>query len=48
MQSTILTIGVILLVIGLIGLVLNYYVTWMWVLVVVGLVGTIWGWVAKK
>ncbi|MGA2418228.1 MAG: hypothetical protein ABSF55_03250 [Candidatus Staskawiczbacteria bacterium] len=48
MKNSILIIGIILLVLGAIGLLLNYYTTWMWVLVVLGVVGVVWGWLAKK
>jgi len=47
MQTAILVIGIILLVLGLIGLAFNYATTWMWILVVLGVIGAIWGWVAK-
>ena len=46
MQTSLLTIGIILVVIGIIGIVFNYYATWMWVLVILGIIGIIWGWVA--
>jgi uncharacterized membrane protein len=48
MQNAILTIGIILLVLGIIGLAMGYSATWMWVLVVLGVIGLIWGWMGKK
>jgi membrane-bound ClpP family serine protease len=47
MKVTLITIGIILLVLGIIGLVVKYSVTWMWVLVVLGLIGIVWGWLTK-
>lgn len=47
MRGTLLTIGIILLVLGIIGLWAQYYVTWMWVLIVLGAIGVIWGWLTK-
>ena len=47
MKATLITIGIILLVVGIIGLAVNYYVTWMWVILALGVVGVLWGWLAK-
>ncbi len=43
-----MTIGIILLVLGVIGLMTSYNVTWMWVLIVLGAIGILWGWFNKK
>ena len=48
MKTTLLVIGIILLALGVIGLLANYAVAWMWVLVILGLVGVIWGGMTKK
>jgi membrane-bound ClpP family serine protease len=49
MKSTPLTIGIILLVVGLIGLVFSQFsVFWMWVLVILGIAVIIWTGMAKK
>lgn len=49
MKSTPLTIGVILLVVGLIGLVFSQFsVFWMWVLVIIGIAMIVWTGMAKK
>ena len=40
--------GIILLVLGLLGVYSNYYVTWMWFLVVLGVIAVLWGWMGKK
>jgi uncharacterized membrane protein len=47
MKKTLLTVGIILLVIGLIGVFANYAVTWMWVVTIIGLIGILWGWLGK-
>lgn len=47
MKGTLVTIGIILLILGIIGLVESYHVGWMWVLVVLGVIGVIWGWAMK-
>ena len=47
MKGTLLTIGIILVVIGLIGVFYNYSVAWMWFLVILGVIGIIWGWMTK-
>jgi 1,4-dihydroxy-2-naphthoate octaprenyltransferase len=47
MKTTLITVGIILLVLGVIGLFYGYSVTWMWVLVVLGVIGVLWGWLAK-
>ncbi len=47
MKSTLITVGIILLVVGVIGFLASYTVTWMSVLVVLGLVGIIWGFLSK-
>jgi cadmium resistance protein CadD (predicted permease) len=46
-KSTLLTVGIILLVIGLIGVFAGYAVTWMWVVAILGLIGILWGWLSK-
>ena len=49
MKSTPLTIGIILLVVGLIGLVFSQFsVFWMWVLVIIGAGVIVWTGMAKK
>jgi len=49
MKSTPLTIGIILLVVGLIGLVFSQFsVFWMWVLVIIGIAVIVWTGMAKK
>lgn len=48
MRNTLITIGIILLVIGLIGIFAGFYVSWMWVLVVVGVIVGAWGLLTKK
>ncbi len=47
MKATLITIGIILLVVGIIGIAANYYVTWMWVVLALGVIGVLWGWLAK-
>ena len=46
MQSTILIIGIVLLVLGIIGVAFSFYTTWMWVLAIIGIIVIIWGWLA--
>lgn len=48
MKATLITVGIILLIIGVIGIIYNYATVWMWVLAVVGLAGLIWGLVTKN
>ena len=48
MKGTLITIGLILLVLGIVGLVASWNATWMWVLIVLGAIGVIWGWSSKK
>jgi hypothetical protein len=48
MRNTLITTGIILLVIGLIGVFAGFYVTWMWVLVALGVIGGVWGLLTKK
>jgi len=49
MKNAPLTIGVILLAIGLIGLVFSQFsVFWMWVLIVIGIAVVAWTVMAKK
>ncbi len=43
MKGTLITLGIILLVIGLIGLISNTSVGLMWVLLILGVIGVIWG-----
>jgi uncharacterized membrane protein len=47
MKNTLLIIGIILLVIGLIGVFAGYAVTWMWIVAILGLIGILWGWLGK-
>ena len=47
MKNTLIVIGVILLVLGIIGMVANYSVTWMWLMIVLGVIGILWGWMKK-
>jgi uncharacterized membrane protein len=47
MKGTLVTIGIILLVLGIVGLMAKYSVTWMWLLIVLGVIGVIWGWMTK-
>lgn len=48
MKNTLITIGIILLVVGLIGIFAGFYVSWMWVLVVLGVIAGVWGLLTKK
>ena len=49
MKSTPLTIGIILLAVGLIGLLFSQFsVFWMWVLVIIGIGVIVWTGMAKK
>jgi 1,4-dihydroxy-2-naphthoate octaprenyltransferase len=48
MKGTLITIGIILVVLGLIGLAASYYTSWMWVVIIVGIVGIVWGAMYKK
>lgn len=45
-KTTLIAVGVILAVIGLIGIFANWYVGWMWASLVVGVIGILWGWLA--
>jgi predicted membrane protein len=48
-KNTPLTIGIILLAIGLLGIVFSQFsVFWMWLLVIVGIVMIIWTGLSKK
>ena len=47
MKGTLITVGIILLVIGLIGVAESYATTWMWILAILGVIGIIWGWMTK-
>lgn len=40
-------VGIVLLVVGFIGLVSNFSVFLMWVLVIAGAIGILWGWMGK-
>ena len=44
MKGTLVTIGVILLVLGIVGLIAHYSAVWMWILIILGVVGVLWGW----
>ncbi len=46
-KNTLLVVGVILLVLGLIGLVSSFSTFLMWALVILGLVSILMGWSAK-
>ncbi len=48
MKSSLLTIGVILLVVGLIGTAVRFHVTTMLVVAILGLIGIIWGALIKN
>lgn len=48
MKATLLTIGIILLVIGVIGLIAQYAVTWMWIIAILGVIGIVWGLLTKN
>ena len=49
MKNTPLTIGIILLVVGLLGIVFSLFsVFWMWVIVILGVVMIIWTGLSKK
>ena len=49
MKNTPLTIGIILLAVGLIGLVFSQFsVFWMWVLVILGIIVIVWTGLSKK
>lgn len=48
MRNTLITIGIILLVVGLIGVFAGFYVSWMWVVVVLGVIAGVWGLLTKK
>jgi len=43
MKATLLTVGVILAIVGIWGLIAQYSTTWMWVLTILGVIGIIWG-----
>ena len=44
MKATLLTIGIILVIIGLI---MYSSPMWMWTLIILGAIGIIWGWMSK-
>ena len=44
MKATLLTIGIILVIVGLI---MSSSPTWMWTLIVLGVIGIIWGLMTK-
>ena len=46
-KNTLLLIGIVLLVLGVIGLITNFSVFLMWALVILGVVGILIGWFAK-
>ncbi len=48
MKATLITVGIILLVVGAVGLFYSYATPWMWVLVVLGVIGAVWGLMVKK
>ena len=49
MKNSPLTIGIILLVVGLLGIVFSLFsVFWMWVIVILGVVMIIWTGLSKK
>ena len=47
MKSTLITFGIILLVVGVIAFLIKYTITWMSILVVLGIVGLSWGLLCK-
>jgi hypothetical protein len=47
-MNTPLMIGIVLLVLGLFGLVSNFSVFLMWLLVIVGAVSVLWGWIGER
>ncbi len=47
MKGTLVTLGIILLIIGIIGIASSYATGWMWFLVVLGVIGLLWGWSMK-
>lgn len=47
MQTAPLILGIILVILGLLGMAYNYEATWMWILVVLGVIGVIWGLMPK-
>ncbi|MDD5721378.1 MAG: hypothetical protein PHT16_02950 [Candidatus Pacebacteria bacterium] len=46
-KTTLLVVGIILAVVGIIGLMMSFSSTWMWVLIVLGVIGVIWGLMKK-
>ena len=48
MNFAFLATSLILLALGLIGLALDFYVGWMWVVVILGMLGSIWGWLIQS
>lgn len=47
MKATLVSVGIILLVVGIIGFIASYPTTWMTILVVLGAVGLLWGVLSK-
>jgi ABC-type transport system involved in multi-copper enzyme maturation permease subunit len=47
-KVTLVSIGIILLLLGVIGLYYSYYSVWMDVIVLLGVVGILWGWLEKS
>jgi hypothetical protein len=48
MKGTLITIGIILLVLGVVGLMGKFSPAWTWIFLILGLVGVIWGAMFKK
>jgi len=48
MKATLITVGIVLLVIAVIGMIYNYATTWMWVVGILGIIGIVWGLMTKK
>ena len=48
MKATLITVGIILFIAGVVGLMYNYTTAWMWLLIVLGVVGVVWGLMTKK
>jgi ABC-type transport system involved in cytochrome bd biosynthesis fused ATPase/permease subunit len=48
MNNTILTIGIIVLALGVIGAVANFYIGLMLAVMALGVIGIVWGWLAEE
>jgi asparagine N-glycosylation enzyme membrane subunit Stt3 len=47
-KVTLISVGIVLLLLGVVGLYYNFYSVWMDVLVLLGVVGILWGWLEKS